>query len=86
MDRGTSLPDRSEVGRGGGGVYDWHTEGSNPGGNMGGGGGGKDWIGLSFEYSREKAEETQKQLADAKARNEAATEVAEHEQKKLHKL
>jgi hypothetical protein len=63
LDRGTSLPERSTPLDMGGG--------SNSG-NMGGGASGKDWFGLSFQYSQEKLAEVQRRTDEVKARNEAA--------------
>jgi hypothetical protein len=71
MDRGTSLPDRSEANRTDSGDTGIHTEGSNPGQNAGGGGKGKDWIGLSFEAAQERMDELNQQREDIKAQNQA---------------
>ena len=62
MDQGTKLPDSRNLNMGGG---------SNSS-NIGGGGTGKDWFGLSFAYSKEKLDEVQQKVSDSQARNEAA--------------
>jgi len=69
MDRGTSLPDRSEANNADTG---FHTQGSNHDQSAGGGGGGgKDYLGLSFEFAQEKMAESNQQAEETKARNEA---------------
>jgi hypothetical protein len=60
LDRGTSLPDRSEANGTGSGDTGFHTQGSNPDGRADGGGKGKDPFGLSFEAAQERMNELNK--------------------------